>query len=266
MGRFASIVFPLAAALLSGCASYYTRHMSEHFKDAKIEKKTFAILPVMDISYQPPSSCFGPGSGSGEMYRKPWLETVEKDLRAQFKTHSFRTYAPEELEALRVDVPSLYSAASDEINTMGVSLLESSPNGPPKVTYEAARAGGKVGRFLRALHDSDKVDYVIVLVEPKMVGETHTSYNAGTGGMSSYTVYTSDMRFGVWSAESGELAYSSGSIGSSSGFCFFLSPQQGSINGSSNDMALQLKVLIARLLEKESQRPVELGWSGAVPR
>lgn len=269
MGRGLFALFSALLALIavgfSGCASYYTRHLSETYKDAKIEGKSFAILPVMDIAYQPPSNCMGSGSGSGEKYRKTWLDAVEKDLRSHFKNQKFRTYAPEELEELRIDAPALYSAAADDISAMGVNRLGSSPNGAPKVTVETARPGGKAGRYLRYLHDSDKVDYVIILVEPKMTGETHSNYNA-QGGMSSYTVYTSDVQFGVWSAETGELAYSAGSINASSGFCFFVTPQQASIDGTANDIATQLKALIARLLEEKTARPVELGWSQPVGR
>lgn len=258
-------VAALCAWSLTACSRHYSRHMSETYKDAKLEAKTFAILPLMDIDYRPPSNCFGSGgSGTGAQYEKPWNAAVEKSLKTAFAKHTFRLYDAAELEELKIDAPSLYSQAGDEIMGMGVADLGSSPE-TPKLAYEPARAAGKVGRVIRALHDSDKVDYVIMLVSPKMTGEVHTSHNA-QGGMSYHTVYTSDVQFGVWAAESGELAYASGSIAASSGFCFFVSPQQGSIDGASGDMTTQLKALIARILQEEAERVARAGRTAALAR
>lgn len=275
MGRcFSTAVLIVSAAFLTGCASYYTRHMSETYKDEKIQKKSFAILPILDIEYNPPSSCFGEGGGSGDKYEQPWLKSVESSLRTRFKDQTFKVYSAEELTELRINQPSLYSAASDEIMTMGVRRVENTPDGPPKLAYETARPAGKVAPYIRPLHDSDKVDYVILLVQPKMTGEIH--HHAGTygampgGGMGfsgggATTTYTSDVQFGIWSAETGELAYSSGAINASSGFCVFVSPQQASIDGTATNISDQLKALIARLLGEEA-RPLELGRLDPGPR
>lgn len=246
--------------LLGGCVSYYTRHMSETWKDAKVEGKTFVILPVMDIEYNPPKGCFGSGSKDGSVYEKPWLDAVVKSLRSSFKKQTFQMLTREDVAGMGFDVPALYSAASDDILSMGVAKTESGPGGPPKVVYEPARGPGKAGQLLNGLGDSAKADYVILLVQPKMTGQVHYTHTAQ--GVSAHTVYTSDVHFGVWSAETGELAYASGAINGSSGFCFFISAQQASINGTSSDIAQQLKVLIARLL-REEKLPVELTRAGS---
>lgn len=269
------MVVGICGWVLGGCASYYTRQMSEAHKDAKIAGKSFAILPVLDIDYQPPSDCFSSGNSDGSKYEGPWVEAVEKDLKASFKTQTFKVYSPEELRQLRIEAPSLYSAAADEIAAMGVRKLEASPDGPPKVSYKPTRSGS-VRAYLQPLHDSGKVDYVILLVQPKMTGRTDHQpghYNAAPGaaggghfaGGSTTTTYTSDIRFGVWSAETGELIYASGAINASSGFCLVATPQQGSINGTATDIATQLKALIARLLDGKAG-PVEIGMSAGAGR
>lgn len=252
----------LFAMAFTGCASHYSRHMSETYKDAKLEAKTFAILPLSDINYQPPSNCMGSGGGSGAKYQEPWTKAVESSLKSSFAKHTFRVFQTEELEERKINPALLYSQAADEISGMGVTKLESSPEAP-KVGIEPTRSGGKVGRAIRALGDSDKVDYVIILASPKMTGEVHHNYSA-QGGMSSMTVYTSDVQFGVWSVETGELAYASGAISASSGFCFFVSPQQASINGTSSGLAQQLKALIAKLLRDEAERVAHAGRQASV--
>lgn len=249
----------LAASLaFFGCSGKYSRHMSETYKDAKLERKTFAVLPVMDIDYTPPSSCFGSGSGSGSEYEGPWLNAVEKDLKSTFKAHRFIVYSGAELKEMRINLPGLYTDAASEISIMGVKRYDAGPGEEKPLAYEPARPAGKVARHIAALRERDSIDYVILLVEPKMKGETQTHYNA-QGGMSTSTKFTSDVQFGVWSAETGELAYSSGAISTSTGFCFFLSPQQGSINGSSRDLSVQLKQLIAKVLREGGGPAIALG-------
>jgi hypothetical protein len=265
MDRRALGAFALLCILnLAGCASHYSRHMSETYKDAKLEAKTFAILPLAEIDYHPPSSCMGSGGGSGAKYQEPWTKAVGSSLKSAFPKHTFRILEDGELEERNINPALLYSQAADEISGMGVTKLESSPEAP-KLSIEPSRAGGKVGRSIRALGDSDKVDYVIILASPKMTGEVHHTYNA-QGGASAMTVYTSDVQFGVWSVETGELAYASGAISASSGFCIFVSPQQASINGTTSGMAQQLKALIARLLKDEAERVVSAGRQASLAR
>lgn len=268
-----AVVCGVSAWALAGCASQYTRAMSETHKEAKIAGKSFAILPVMDIDYQPPSSCFGSGDkADGSRYEGPWLSEVEKNLKAGFKTQTFKVYTPAELKELRIDAPSLYSSASDEIAAMGVHRVETNLDGIP-MTYKTGRAGS-VKPYLEPLHAGDSVDYVILLVQPKMTGQTQHNaghYQAAPGGGGAFvgggtvTTYTSDIQFGVWSAETGELVYASGAINASSGFCLFVSPQQASINGTATDITTQLKALIARILGQEPGA-LELGMSGTQAR
>jgi hypothetical protein len=105
--------------------------------------------------------------------------------------------------------------------------------------YQPSRSSGQMRNWLGKLREKDSVDYVIALVEPKMTGTVHSSYSPNGG--SSYTVYTTNVRFGVWSAESGELAYASGAIASTSGFCIFLSPQSAAIDDNNRDLSNQLQ-------------------------
>jgi hypothetical protein len=269
----ALVLFP-GLLTLSGCAQKYTRHMSETYKESKIGETTIGVVALPELSYTPPSSCMGGGDGGkGPKYQAEWNEGLMKSLAAAFKKQKFISIPVARLDEIGIDAPSFFSLADAGIEKMGVHQYEAQGGELQPVDYQPSRSDGKMKIWLNKLKEKDSVDFVIALVDPKMTGETHTSYNAPVmgpngammgGGSSSVTVYTSDARFGVWSTETGELAYASGSIAASSGFCFFMSPQSASINGNNSDMGEQLKALITAFLRRMPESRVELGRADLV--
>jgi hypothetical protein len=253
-----------AAVLLSGCAQKYTRHMSETYKDKKIDSVTFGVVSLPELTYTPPSSCMsGEGkAGDGPKYRKEWEAKMIKSLSASFKKQRFVSIPSEGLEELGISAPSFFSAAEADIEKMGVAEYEANGGEERKIDYQPSRPGGTMRAWGAKLKEKDSVDYIIALVQPKMTGETHTSYGAN-GQMTTTTTYTTNVRFGIWSAESGELAYASGAIAASSGFCFFVSPQSASIDGNAGDISTQLKALITAFLNRMPGERLQVGQAPA---
>jgi hypothetical protein len=250
---------------LTGCAQKYTRHMSETYKENKIGAVTIGVVTLPELTYVPPSSCFGSGgSGNGPKYREEWNESLIKTLKESFPKQKFVAVPLGRLEELGIEPASFFSLADANLEKLGVHQYEAQGGELQPIDYQPSRSDGKMKIWLNKLKEKDSIDFVIALVDPRMTGETHTSYNAGPGGgTSSYTVYTSDARFGVWSAETGEIAYGAGAIAASSGFCFFVSPQSASIDGHSSDLRDQLKELITAFLRTLPDGGVRLGRASA---
>jgi hypothetical protein len=269
MNRFQQIAYSsllLSGLLMSACTQKYTRHMSETYKETKINSVTFGIISLPELNYQPPSSCMGPGDASkGPKYHAEWEEKVVKSLSTTFKKQKFVSIPEGRLQELGISAPSFYSEAEKDIEKMGVEEYESKGGELRPIEYLPSRPGGQMRNWGAKLKAEDSIDYIIALVSPKMSGEIQTTYTAGggVGGMggstSSRTVYTTNVRFGIWSAETGELAYASGSIAASSGFCIFMSPQSMSIDGNTGDMSTQLKSLITAFLNQLPSERLQVG-------
>ena len=252
--------------LFQGCAKKYTRHMSETYKEAKIDSVTFGVVSLPEMEYLPPTSCMSGsgGKGDGAKYQAEWEAKVMKSLTTTFKKHKFKAIQIERLEELGISAPSFQSQAEEDIEKMGVEEYEAQGGTLRPMEYLPARSGGRMRDWGAKLKQNDSVDFIIALVQPKMSGEIHHSYSAPApgqfgGGGSSTTVYTTNVRYGIWSAETGELAYASGSIAASSGFCFFMSPQTMSIEGNTGDMSTQLKALITAFLKLTPAERLEVG-------
>ncbi len=238
-----------SAVVWNGCSDRYTRHMNESYKDKKIDSVTIGIAFMPQLDYRPPASCFGNGNPeNGPKYRTEWETKTLKTLNESFKKQRFVSIPTQRLDELGIDAPSFFTAALVDIHNMGVS--EYTPMGGEirPMDYQPSRSGGQMHEWLAKLREKDSVDYVIILVEPKMTGETQTSYTQN--GPVSSTSFTTNVRFGVWSSETGSLAYASGAISSSTGFCLFLSPQSAAIDGNSRDILDQLKSLITAFLNQ----------------
>ncbi|MDB5105717.1 MAG: hypothetical protein JWP91_3406 [Fibrobacteres bacterium] len=253
----------LALALVStGCSERYTRHMSEDYKDKKLDGVTFGILSMPEMEYSPPSSCMSNGHPEdGPKYRKEWEGRIIKSLTGAFKKQKFVSIPSERLEELGISAPSFYSLAASDIGKMGLSQYNDNGGNIKPIDYQPSRGGGQMKAWAEKLKQNDSVDYIIALVDPKMIGKIITTYT--TNGSSSSTVYTADVRYGVWSAETGELAYASGTISNSGGFC--LSPQSSAISGSGSDMSTQLKDLITAFLNRLDPERLQLGQATLPP-
>lgn len=264
--------------VLTGCAQKYTRHMSETYKENKIGAVTIGVVALPEMSYVPPSSCFGNGgTENGPKYREEWNESLIKTLTASFPKQKFVSLPLGRLEELGIEPASFFSLADANLEKMGVHQYEAQGGQIEPIDYQPSRADGKMKLWLNKLKEKDSIDFVIALVDPKMTGEVRQTGGGapmmmstpgggmamGGGGSSSITVYTSDARFGVWSAETGEIAYGAGSIAASSGFCFFVSPQSASIDGHSSDLRDQLKELITAFLRTLPDSGVRLGQASA---
>lgn len=251
---FAALALALA---FSGCARRYTRHMSETYKEKKIDGVTFGILSMPEMEYQPPSNCMSNGKPEdGPKYQKEWEGRLIKTMTGAFKKQKFVSIPAARLEELGISAPSFYSSAASDIDKMGVQEYNEPAVKP--IDYQPSRSGGQMKAWAAKLKENDSVDYIIALVDPKMTGEIVTTYNAN-GGASSSTVYTANVRYGVWSAETGELAFASGTLSKSGGFCVFMSPQSAAISGSGTDMSNELKNLITAFLKRLEADRLEVG-------
>jgi hypothetical protein len=264
------LLLPLALFAWSGCAQKYTRHMSETYKEKKIDAVTFGVIALPELTYNPPSSCMSGGNkGDGTKYRAEWDKMLMKKLSAAFKKQRFVSIPAERLEEIGISAPTFQSRAEEDLEKMGVQEYEAQGGTVRPIEYLPAHASGQMREWGMKLREKDSIDYIIALVDPKMTGEIRTTYNAAGGangmggGMSSTTVYTSNARFGIWSAETGELAYASGSIAASSGFCIFMSPQSMSLDGNTGDMSTQLKALITAFLNRLPAERLEVGQASS---
>jgi len=267
------IILSLPAVLsLSGCSQKYTRHMSETYKDTKIGHVTFAVLAVPSLDYRPPSSCFGGGrsDADADKYRDEWEKQLIKTLSSNFPKQKFISITPARMDEIGIPSASLFSSAETDIEKMGVQSYDAQGGQEKPIDYQPSRQNAQMRMWGQKLKEKDSIDFIIALVHPKMTGEVTST--PGTmmptggpgGGMmmtggSTSTSYTSDARFGIWSAETGELAYASGSIAASSGFCIFVSPQSASINDNTGDMAIQLKALVTAFLQHLPADRIRLG-------
>jgi hypothetical protein len=259
----------LAAAVLGlgGCSQTYTRHMSETYKDNKLGPVKFGVVAMPSMEYNPPSSCFGGGSNDAdaEKYRMEWERELVKSLATSFPKQKFTSIPLTQLDELGIKSESFFSRAETDIVKMGVEQYEVQGGQEKPLVYKASQRDPEMQTWGSKIRAADSVDFIIALVTPKMTGETHSNGGSGMmmappmagggggmmmgGGGGTSTSYTADARFGIWSAETGEIAYASGNISSSSGFCFFQSPQSGSISTYSGDMAQRLKELITAFLQ-----------------
>lgn len=258
--------------------------MSETYKEKKIDSVSFGIMSLPQLEYSPPSSCFGPGDASkGPTYRTEWEERLVKSLSSNFKKQKFISIQEDTLEAMGISAPAFYSEAENELERVGVEEYESKGGELRPIEIVPAKSGSKMKFWGTKLKEKDSIDFLIALVKPRMSGEVQTSSNAGFGGgmnaaggfgggmngaggfggvgggTSSRTIYTTNVRFGIWSTETGELVYASGSIAASSGFCVFMSPQSMSIEDNTSDMSTQLKALITAFLNRHEPDLIKLG-------
>jgi len=259
------IALAAAVAGLGGCSQSYTRHMSETYKDNKLGPVRFGVVAMPSLDYNPPSSCFGGGSNDAdaEKYRMEWQRELVKSLATAFPKQKFTSIPLARMDELGIKSESFFSRAEADIVKMGVEQYEVQGGQEKPLYYKAAQRDPEMQIWGNKLHAADSIDFIVALVAPKMTGETHsnggmvmTPMPGGGGGMmmggggGTSTSYTADARFGIWSAETGEIAYASGNIASSSGFCIFQSPQSGSISSYSGDMAQKLKDLITAFLHR----------------
>jgi hypothetical protein len=260
--RFTTGIALLAVlAFMGGCSHTYTRHMSENYKGKKLDKVVFGVIAMPSMEYNPPSSCFGGGSNEadGEKYRREWERELVKSLKTAFPKQYFVSLPLARLSEVGIKPESFFSRAEQDIAKMGVEDYEVQGGQEKPLIYQSSQRDGEMQVWGSKLKASDSVDYIIALVEPKMTGETHSNPGmmapAPGGGMmmtggGTSTTYTADARFGIWSTETGELAYASGDIANSGGFCLFQSPQSGSIASFSDEMARRLKDLITAFLQR----------------
>ncbi|MBW8886537.1 MAG: hypothetical protein JF616_02165 [Fibrobacteres bacterium] len=260
------IALAAAAFGMGGCSQTYTHHMSETYKDSKLDKVRFGVVAMPTMEYNPPSSCFGGGSNDAdaEKYRMEWERELVKSLGTSFPKQKFISIPLTQLDELGIKSESFFSRAETDIVKMGVEQYEVQGGQEKPLIYKAAQRDPEMQTWGSKIRAADSVDFIIALVTPKMTGETHSNGGGmmmgpmpgGGGGMmmggggGTSTSYTADARFGIWSAETGEIAYASGSISSSGGFCIFQSPQSGSISTYSGDMAQRLKELITAFLQR----------------
>ncbi len=265
------IALSASGLLFFGCSQVYTQHLNENYKGKKLASVSFGIVSLPELYYTEPSSCFGNNNSDlGPTYRTEWETKLIKTLSFSFKKQRFVSIDEARLKALGMSTPALYSTAEADIASAGVEEYESQGGNKRPLAYIPSRSNGKMQALGTRLKEKDSIDYIIVLVDPKMSGETH--YVAGSPGVGgapgtaggTQTIYTANVRFGIWSAETGELLYASGSIAASSGFCVFQSPQSGSIGGNTEDMSTQLKSLISAFLIRLSPERLEVGQATGI--
>ncbi len=245
-----SLSWASIALFFSGCGMQYTRHIVEGYQNEKLSGKSFALLPLPEIQYQEPSSCFGKGSTDGSKYQSLWDGKILSSLKAQHPKNTFEAFDKDRLGDDGVDYLALQSAAEAAAREFNVSQIDLNANNPVKVEL-SQKISPVAAAQCRKLKEKN-FDFVVIPIHPEMHGEVHTTYNAGApgmpGGASSQTVYYSDLQFVVYAAETGEAIYASGVLASSSGLCF-VPPQTATVQGSGNQLAKRISDLVAKVLQ-----------------
>ncbi|MBF0430555.1 MAG: hypothetical protein HQK83_04715 [Fibrobacteria bacterium] len=241
---------------LCNCGMQYTRHISSDYEGKKIEAKTFGILPVTNIDHQPPQGgCMlsKPKPIPLEKIEQNWANKLTKNLTTRFPKHNFKAFSKDDLEENNVSIVSVYEKASRMASSAGLSQIPITKSN--QVQHVQRRQSMEISTKLSKLDPNGDIDFFIILSNPKLKGETQTTtnYNAH-GGMttSTKTVYSSDVEVTVWEAQTGNLVYTTGALGSSSGFCFFVSPIDGAVNASGSKITTRLKDIIAKILKEHN--------------
>jgi hypothetical protein len=232
--------------LFTGCGLKYTQALDKSLEKSKIPAGSFVVFPVIDMSYAPPSSCLWPANTEdGQKYQDNWNKEVKKQLTRTF---------PNEKWLFLTDDSTRYLENQDVIrqtcqlaNQKAVSQLVSVAS-EDKIDYIDGIADTRMAEILKKISDSANVNYAIIFTSPSLSGEVHTTYNSN-GGFTSTTYYTSTVRAQVWDCTTGKLLFCSGGWNKSSGFCFFVSPQDMSIQNSTGQILDRLTKIISHLLK-----------------
>jgi len=244
-----ALSFAVCAVILysfTGCGLKYTQALDKSLEKSKIPASSFVVFPVIDMSYAPPASCLWPvNTEDGPKYQDHWNKEVKKELTKTFPNEKWLFLTDDSAKYLEnIDViRQTCQIANQKAVSQMVSIVSED-----KIDYIDGIADTRMAEILKKISDSANVNYAIIFTSPSLSGEVHTTYN-GNGGFTSTTYYTSTVRAQVWDCNTGKLLFCSGGWNKSSGFCFFVSPQDMSIQNSTGQILDRLTKIISHLLK-----------------
>lgn len=246
----------LAALAFVQCGYKYDILIDKSLETGKLPAAVFAVFPLPELAYRPPSSClYNPNASAGLKVQHGWDRRIQNELTKEYPGARWRFLSPEEPFfqkenrdvdyicglAAKKDPPSMSSSGSDDL-----------------IVYKKMIRVPDLEPILKEVADTLGADYAVLFIHPSIQGEMHTSYNAPMmdsrgrmygGGSSSYVTFTTDVVIQVWDCRTGTLLFCTGGWDKAAGYCLFISPEDQSIQTATEGMIRRLHLIIGQVLQ-----------------
>jgi hypothetical protein len=246
------LILLFSLIFLTNCGYKYTVNIHESLQGRQVTNKSFLVLPIEDMEYNPPSTCFFPADRSQQpLFEEEWNRRMQENLPTTFPNQKWHFYHKND------DLLEKYGSSLSIVLTIAQTGLVSEPvygMGSADIIYMNNRYDSQLQDLMKKLNEEQKIDYVVVFVGPALTGEIVTTYTGGPhgGSFSSTKYFTSRLQVQVWDCATGNIMICTGGWNKASGFCFFISPEEMSIKGNIDQLMDNLNNIIARIIRKSN--------------